>query len=216
MRWTWLLVLPGCLLDQDRFVERQKALCHPEYGCTDRPWWPDADGDGWGDPAADPIVSPEPVSGRVNNLLDCDDTTVSITADTSGLCPSAFGEALAVTAGVTNANLGDGDEQAEWVVVVLDDPLLLFEAEDRCEPGWGGFLGGPRSAIEGSADPIWVTGRSLPVHASWTAVGGPVPDGPLIWDGTGLVAAAPDTVASVACMRPVPDPHDWETFGVPE
>lgn len=41
-------------------------------------WWPDADGDGWGDPSGAPIASTVPVSGRATLPTDCDDADPTI------------------------------------------------------------------------------------------------------------------------------------------
>ncbi|MEZ4318214.1 MAG: hypothetical protein R3F61_11960 [Myxococcota bacterium] len=209
------VVLSGCLIDQGRYQDRQREICHPEAGCADRPWWPDADGDGWGDGSRDPEISAVAPEGRVNNLLDCDDTDPDITADIAGLCPGAFGDTTSISGGSDAADFGSGSETAEWVVVELEPPLLLHEALDRCGDGWGGILGAPRGAAE-VHDPVWVAADPESLHDSWADATLPTGDGALVWSDGALVLATPATRASVACLRPTPVPRDWETFVVPE
>ncbi|MCB9674731.1 MAG: hypothetical protein H6737_06415 [Alphaproteobacteria bacterium] len=209
MRWLPLL-LTGCLVDRDLYVERQRAICHPEAGCTDRPWWPDLDGDGWGDPSGAYLLAPrQPDLQHVNNRLDCDDGDAAITAELGVLCPAGFGAATGIAGGTADADLGAGPEPVEWVVVDADPGFLLHEAVDRCTLGWGGVLGGPRFAVETSPVPVWVADDAI--DASWNTT----VDGPTVWSGTALEPATLGTTAGVVCMRPTPDPADWETFEVP-
>jgi len=210
-----LLLLSGCLLDQGRYIDRQKQICDPEVGCAARPWWPDADGDGWGDASAEPVRSADAPDGAVNNLLDCDDSNPDITADLGGLCPADFGAGAQVAGGRVEADLGSGTEPVEWLTVVLDSGVRLFEAEDLCGLGWGGVVGGPATGLQ-SLSGVWASGSDVPLHGSWAQVVQALPDGPAVWTGDALVLAGPETSANIACMRAVPEPADWPTYQEPQ
>ncbi len=61
-------------------------------------WWADADGDGWGDPAA-PTADCDPPDGFVDNDGDCDDTQAATAPDLDEVCD-----------GIDNDCDGDVDE----------------------------------------------------------------------------------------------------------
>ena len=204
-RWLPLLVLPGCVVDQYRYEERQREICDPVVGCAERSWWPDTDLDGWGDGEAAAVFAVDPPADHVSNRADCDDTDAANTGDL-GLCPRAFGE-------VEELRLGT-DGGAEWVAVRLTEPVYLHEAEDRCA-GWGGPLGAPPEAAVGMS-PIWVAAE-LPIPPDWSDVARAetLTDTPLVWTGSVLRNATVDEQANVACRRDPADPLDYVSYAEP-
>lgn len=213
-----LSLVTGCAVE--RFQDRQKELCDPEYGCAERPWWPDQDGDGWGDPGGAAEWSRDALEGRANNALDCDDGDAAVTANVGGLCPREFGAVESVAGGVDEADFGNGIEPAEWVVVILAPGVRVHEAEDLCELGWGGWdadgepvgrLGAPEAPLT-DLDDVWISGADGEAHPSWADDS---PEGASIWTGTEVVTAEPADTAAPSCIRPLPDPADWATYEEP-
>jgi hypothetical protein len=201
-------LLHGCVIDRGRYEQRQREICDPVVGCgVERPWWPDEDGDGWGDGAREPEWSVSAPTGRVDNRQDCDDEAFWPTGDL-GLCPHQFGEADRIRVGSAESR------QIEWVAVELRTPLYLDEADDRCG-AWGGGEGWLGAAPDEVADiePVWVA-SALPVPDAWAAspVGDPLVDGALLWDGSLLRNAEPFERAHVACRRDTPDPDDHRSY----
>jgi len=59
-------------------------------GCVERQYFPDADGDGWGDPASEPTVLCQADANAgltATNARDCDDNDVSVTGKVGQNCP---------------------------------------------------------------------------------------------------------------------------------
>ena len=52
----------------------------------DVPWWPDTDGDGYGDPDGTQVLDCFPPDGFANNPDDCDDTDPTIHPNVVELC----------------------------------------------------------------------------------------------------------------------------------
>jgi MYXO-CTERM domain-containing protein len=52
--------------------------CDQEVDESAEGWWPDADGDGYGDENAEPVQACTPGDGLTDNGLDCDDTDAAI------------------------------------------------------------------------------------------------------------------------------------------
>jgi hypothetical protein len=72
-----------------------------EDGCLEKLWWPDADGDTYGDPNAPPVRAAVPPAGRVGNALDCSDLIPGDVVTDAG-SPYSDGVALATAWGGDN------------------------------------------------------------------------------------------------------------------
>lgn len=215
MRVIAALWLVGC-----GYADRQREICHPETGCRPRPFWPDADGDGWGrlDPTQDlSVVAVDPPDGFVGNARDCDDDDPGITGDVEGLCPRAFAPGAVAR--------GEVGGEREAVVLITADlnpdltdpcqfPLNRIQAEHVCgTPGWGGALGAGPDLVRFAQGPVWVATSLDALDARWAEVAGRDELGPgaVLWDANRLRNATDDECALVACERPTPDPSDYET-----
>jgi hypothetical protein len=101
-------------------------------------YFPDADGDGFGDANAEPIQSCEPIEGYVTNNLDCDDTN-----------PAVNPNALEIIDGIDNNCNGliDGDDPSM-------DPMFAFYPDGDGD-GFGDWSAQPifaKVAPEGYVD----------------------------------------------------------------
>lgn len=122
-----------------------------------RPQWPDCDGDGWGDPFADPVCvdagnveTPDcggPSGTFVTNGFDCDDAYDESGARVGPACPDDYGaylgspvspEDYAVLAAV-------GREFLVW----RDHPVSADVAKAICRD-WAGV-----PSVDGTGDPVW-------------------------------------------------------------
>ncbi|MCB9676436.1 MAG: putative metal-binding motif-containing protein [Alphaproteobacteria bacterium] len=95
--------------------------------------WPDADGDGFGDPDGTPVVSCEPVDDHVDNTLDCDDTDPQRAVDCTEPVGDADGDGLPDDIdpnpndpdddgdGIDTRLEGDGDPDGDGIPNYADD-----------------------------------------------------------------------------------------------
>ncbi len=60
-----------------------------DEGAVPLDWYPDADGDGYGDPGTAPIASCTAIGGRAPNALDCDDGRGDVSPDGTETCDGA-------------------------------------------------------------------------------------------------------------------------------
>jgi len=141
------------------------AACSKSDDCTH---WPDADGDGWGDPEGEAVVVCNPGEGYADNDQDCDDTT-----------PLLGGEELCDL--VDNDCDGEVDEGEAPLALdgeVVDSLQALIDAAEPgatvpvCEGTYAGGVviennltlrgaGTDRSTLEGGAPVIWITGGEV-------------------------------------------------------
>lgn len=205
-----IAVCAGALGGCEAYRERQLEVCHPETGCRPRPFWPDADGDGWGvwDPIADRSeIAVDPPDGFVANQMDCDDDRAELTADVAGLCPASFVPGAEVT-----GRVGEGVE----LVVVGPAVASALQAEDLCgTPGWGGSLGALPTMLGDLPDPAatWVASSPDALGPEWDGAAGldALVEGPVLWEDGALRSAPPTEAGRIACVRPTPDPVDHQT-----
>jgi hypothetical protein len=57
-----------------------------DEGVVDQDWYPDADGDGFGDQTATPYTSCEPLPGLTTDATDCDDASAEVRPDAEEIC----------------------------------------------------------------------------------------------------------------------------------
>ncbi len=83
------LLATGCLITQDdhaAWLDQDGDNVRRDEDCDDHDtgvrggadWFPDADGDGWGDESADALVACERPSGHTDQLGDCDDGSAAV------------------------------------------------------------------------------------------------------------------------------------------
>lgn len=108
-----------------------------EVGCAEKAFYPDADGDGWGDAASEPVASCNPPEGggvTASNGRDCDDTKKSITGRVGAMCPEglvASDEPIAFE-GVVYAS-------SEFVFLYGEEtPALRFTSATTACQDWSG------------------------------------------------------------------------------
>lgn len=90
MRWFLpsLVVLAAC--GSSWQIRKDEVL---EIGCPEKYFYPDADGDGWGDASAEPVASCEPLREQdltAANGRDCDDGDPTITGRVGAICPEGL------------------------------------------------------------------------------------------------------------------------------
>lgn len=101
-------------------------------------WFPDADGDQWGDP--DSTGKPgctafEDEGLTANNALDCDPSDPSITGQTGAICPNEIASSL----GGSECVVGRQQGNSEFVSSCGESPLLPpLAARQECEE-WSGW-----------------------------------------------------------------------------
>ncbi|MCB9691353.1 MAG: hypothetical protein H6736_06005 [Alphaproteobacteria bacterium] len=199
-----LLALPGCLYAENRHLERARELCHPAWGCEEAPWWEDADGDGFGDPASEPVIAVDRPDGAANNALDCDDGRATVTGRVQTLCPADF---LPDDADVRT------DRGLETLLGTA--PTRALDAHSVCGPvGWGGGLGAP-SPIDVWTDlDVWVALDPSEIPEAWADLPGHdglVEGQPVARVGGALVSGSWWESLAFFCSRQAPDPADWYT-----
>ena len=108
-----------------------------------RPWFPDADGDGFGDVdfvVAPPIWACAAPEGRVNNNFDCDDADAGIHPDTPESCNGVDDDCDGqVDDGVGDTYYTDGDGDGhgdpDALVVACEQPDDAVVVGDDCDDG---------------------------------------------------------------------------------
>ncbi len=123
----------------------------PVECAVEKPFYQDADGDGWGDGAmgAEYGCVPNTVSGFiVRNALDCNDDPATGGAGNGGkigaICPSHF------YAGGTAPVVGVIGNAAEFVAALpgaASPPIGAGQAAQACELGWGPQTDGLRATL---------------------------------------------------------------------
>lgn len=135
MRWLLplsIFVLAGC--GSSWQIRKGSEL---EIGCVQRAWYPDADGDGWGDPTATPTAAcepPEALGRSAPNGRDCDDGTPLLTGRTGATCPDGL---LAASGPISYGGALHGP--SEYVFVFGDQtPTARFSAAESGCAAWSG------------------------------------------------------------------------------
>ncbi|MEQ1564702.1 MAG: hypothetical protein ABMA64_03605 [Myxococcota bacterium] len=128
-----LLPLAGCWSYWD--LREGEEL---EIGCAGYlyNWYPDADGDRWGDPGSVPTPScaPDEANGlTASNDLDCDDNDATITGKTAAICPSQM------AGGLASCVRGVRQGQSEYVLTCEDTPMIPFAQGEQDCLAWAGW-----------------------------------------------------------------------------
>lgn len=114
-------------------------------------WYPDADGDHWGDPGSSPTPRCGPDADNqltASNARDCDDVDPGITGRVGSLCPSQMFSYLNEAGSSCVAGVQSGD--SEFVVTCEGSPLAGSTlARQECE-AWAGWVT-PEAAEQGTA-----------------------------------------------------------------
>jgi hypothetical protein len=191
-------------------------------------WYPDADGDQWGDPGSTPTPScvPDEAHGlTASNDLDCDDSDPDITGKAGAICPSQMVDGAATcVAGVRQGG-------SEYVATCDETPLTEFaQAEQDCA-AWAGTetpeavangrdghrgLAALKTEFESNSIQDWLAPRigGTPT-AIWTDLrwSGTLDDGQWQWDDGSL----PTYLAPCGGVEPKPADF-WPELvpGVPE
>lgn len=209
MKRALLVVLPvtGCLYADNARIQRARELCHPVYGCQEMPWWPDTDGDGFGDPDAAPVLAIDRPDLAANNDLDCDDTDPALTARVKTLCPAEFLQTL---------QPGDARVDRGLESLIGRSPARALDAWSVCGPvGWGGRLGATSPELVWTNEPAWVALDPAQL-AGWEDVPGfdglPA-DFPVALVEGRLVSGSFTEERPFFCSREAPSPGDWYTVG---
>ncbi|MEQ1504444.1 MAG: hypothetical protein ABMB14_19540 [Myxococcota bacterium] len=110
-----------------------------ELGCAGQlDYYPDADGDLWGDPGSIPTQSctPDPENLlTASNALDCDDSDPGITGRAGTICPSE----MAGLFGGSPCVDGKQEGNSEFVATCGESPIVGYrEARTDCE-NWAGW-----------------------------------------------------------------------------
>jgi hypothetical protein len=110
--------------------------CDGEFDENILTWYPDADGDGYGDPSS-PVVTCDPPSGWVTDGTDCDDQDADIHPGAEEICADHLdndcdGFADEIWAGWPDAD-GDGWGDAAGEIVTCSDPDGLIDRGGDCD-----------------------------------------------------------------------------------
>lgn len=135
MRWvlpSLLVVLASC--GSSWQIRKGDELV---VGCAEKAFYPDADGDGWGDANAEPVASCTPPGDgfTASNGRDCDDGNPAITGRVGAVCPDAL-----LTSSAPIDYEGVIYDQSEFVFVFgVDTPTARYAmAESSCQD-WSGM-----------------------------------------------------------------------------
>jgi hypothetical protein len=113
-------------------------------------WYPDADGDQWGDPGSAPTPRCGPDQEKqltASNALDCDDADVGITGRVGALCPGEMFTGADPEGSRCVAGTRSGE--SEFVTTCEGSPLVGFTmARQDCE-AWAGWIT-PEAAEQGA------------------------------------------------------------------
>jgi hypothetical protein len=136
---------------------------------SERPFFLDADGDGWGELGSTGLllVQPDVASGFTSfNNRDCDDADADVTGLIGSICPERLTLGGADYTGIVY--------ETELVAVHAESALVTgAAAADACGPwGWGGGL-----ALLADTTDLALLGDALGAEPEWTGWVGAVADG---------------------------------------
>lgn len=131
-------VLGACVHDygwRPAAEDGKAAKCFGGDCVSDRPFFPDADGDGWGEPGSEATMLPQADQAAgltATNRRDCDDSDPAVTGKIGPACP---GDLVEGTVSVTGVRFG----ASEYVVVYGAETAVVrhVAAETACR-AWGG------------------------------------------------------------------------------
>ena len=106
-----------------------------------RSWWPDADGDGFGDAEADPVLACDEPEGYVDNNEDCDDEDADIHPDAEEICDGVDNNCSGVIDDGEDGTLnvwfldadGDGFGDPAIFVLACDPPEGYVDNDRDCD-----------------------------------------------------------------------------------
>lgn len=193
------LLFMGCATDA--YLQRQTELCHPVLGCVERPFWRDADEDGWGDPAEmERFRWPPEGESWVDNPRDCDDSDPAVRARLGFSCLTGVGHV---------------DDSREYLFV--DTAADAYEASALCgDSGFAGVPGGPMRLTDYAPAGWtgWIGVDAAALFDDWPSL--PDDERPVLLDAGVPSFGEVDQAASFVCSRPLPDPRDYVVIEAPE